>query len=173
MNKSVVDQIFADRLNHASLNDACVLSRATFRRFAHNDLAQLDRLLTDTPARTKLIAVDAVYSMEGDTAPLAALLALAERHGVWLYLDDAHGFGVLGEGRGSVVAAGLSSPQLIYMATLGNMANPDIAKALRRSMSYVSTVRRNYGELYKYDAHELGRIDDVRRALLNLEGVAA
>ena len=60
-----------------------------------------------------------------------------------------------------------------YMATLGNMANPDIAKVLKRSMSYVSTVRRNYGELYKYDAHELGRIDDVRRALLNLEGVAA
>ena len=116
------DAVFADRLNHASLNDACVLSRATFRRFAHNDLAQLDRLLTDTPARTKLIAVDAVYSMEGDTAPLAALLALAERHGAWLYLDDAHGFGVLGEGRGSVVAAGLSSPQLIYMATLGKAA---------------------------------------------------
>ncbi len=85
------DAVFADRLNHASLNDACLLSRAEFKRFAHHDLAQLERLLAASTAPTKLIAVDAVYSMDGDCAPLAALLALAERFDAWLYVDDAHG----------------------------------------------------------------------------------
>ncbi|MBB5192959.1 8-amino-7-oxononanoate synthase [Silvimonas terrae] len=116
------DAVFADKLNHASLNDACLLSRATFKRYAHNDLAMLERQLADTPARRKLIAVDAVFSMDGDTAPLAALLALAERHDAWLFIDDAHGFGVLGDGRGSLAELGLASPRIIYMATLGKAA---------------------------------------------------
>lgn len=116
------DAVFADRLNHASLNDACLLSRAEFKRFAHHDLAQLERLLAASTAPTKLIAVDAVYSMDGDCAPLAALLALAERFDAWLYVDDAHGFGVLGEGRGSVVEAGVHSERLIQMVTLGKAA---------------------------------------------------
>lgn len=116
------DAVFADRLNHASLNDACLLSRAEFKRFAHHDLAQLERLLAASTAPTKLIAVDAVYSMDGDCAPLAALLALAERFDAWLYVDDAHGFGVLGEGRGSVVEASVHSERLIQMVTLGKAA---------------------------------------------------
>ena len=116
------DAVFADRLNHASLNDACLLSRAEFKRFAHHDLAQLERLLAASTAPTKLIAVDAVYSMDGDCAPLAALLVLAERFDAWLYVDDAHGFGVLGEGRGSVVEAGVRSERLIQMVTLGKAA---------------------------------------------------
>ena len=116
------DAVFADRLNHASLNDACLLSRAEFKRFAHHDLAQLERLLAASTAPTKLIAVDAVYSMDGDCAPLAALLALAERFDAWLYVDDAHGSGVLGEGRGSVVEAGVHSERLIQMVTLGKAA---------------------------------------------------
>lgn len=116
------DAVFADRLNHASLNDACLLSRAEFKRFAHHDLAQLERLLAASTAPTKLIAVDAVYSMDGDCAPLAALLALAERFDAWLYVDDAHGFGVLGEGHGSVVEAGVHSERLIQMVTLGKAA---------------------------------------------------
>jgi len=113
------DAVFADKLNHASLNDACLLSRADFLRFAHNDLAALERQLAASTARRKLIAVDAVYSMDGDLAPLAELLALAERYDAWLYVDDAHGFGVLGEGRGSLAHHGLRSPRLIYLATLG------------------------------------------------------
>ncbi len=116
------DAVFADKLNHASLNDACVLSRADFRRFAHNDLVALENLLAASTARRKLIAVDAVYSMDGDMAPLPALLALAERYDAWLYVDDAHGFGVLGDGRGSVAHWGLRSPRLIYLATLGKAA---------------------------------------------------
>ncbi|WP_293759623.1 8-amino-7-oxononanoate synthase [uncultured Aquitalea sp.] len=116
------DAVFADRLNHASLNDACLLSRAEFRRFRHNDLEQLEHLLATTPARTRLIAVDAVYSMDGDEAPLKKLQELADKYDSWLYIDDAHGFGVLGEGRGSATEQGLHGERLIYMATLGKAA---------------------------------------------------
>ncbi|GHD67245.1 8-amino-7-oxononanoate synthase [Jeongeupia chitinilytica] len=114
------DAVFADKLNHASLNDACQLSHAAFKRFAHNDLAQLERLLATTEARRRLIVVDAVFSMDGDCAPLAEIMRLAERYDAWVYVDDAHGFGVLGDGHGSTV--GLDSPRLIYMATLGKAA---------------------------------------------------
>ncbi|POA96812.1 8-amino-7-oxononanoate synthase [Chromobacterium sinusclupearum] len=116
------DAVFADKLNHTSLNDGCLLSRADFQRFRHNDLEHLEQLLAASRACTKLIAVDAVYSMDGDEAPLPALLALAERYDAWLYVDDAHGFGVLGGGRGSAVEHGLASERLIYMATLGKAA---------------------------------------------------
>jgi 8-amino-7-oxononanoate synthase len=116
------DAVFADKLNHASLNDACQLSRASFRRFRHNDLTQLEHLLATTPARTRLIAVDAVYSMDGDEAPLKKLQQLADKYDAWLYIDDAHGFGILGEGRGSAVENGLYGERLIYMATLGKAA---------------------------------------------------
>jgi 8-amino-7-oxononanoate synthase len=118
------DAVFADKLNHASLNDGCLLSRATFKRFAHNDLEHLESLLAATRAKSRLITVDAIYSMDGDEAPLSGLLALAERYDAWLYLDDAHGFGVLGAGRGSLAEspALLGHPRVIYMATLGKAA---------------------------------------------------
>jgi 8-amino-7-oxononanoate synthase len=117
------DAVFADRLNHASLNDACLLSRARFKRYAHNDLAQLERLLDTTKARRKLIVADAVFSMDGDIAPVPQLLALAERYDAWLMLDDAHGFGVLGaNGCGVLEHFGVSHPRIIYMATLGKAA---------------------------------------------------
>lgn len=117
------DAVFADRLNHASLNDACLLARASFRRYAHHDLAQLERLLAATTARRRLIAVDAVFSMDGDLAPVPELLALAERYDAWLLLDDAHGFGVLGEGgRGVLEHFNVRHPRVIYMATLGKAA---------------------------------------------------
>jgi 8-amino-7-oxononanoate synthase len=115
------DAVFADRLNHASLNDACLLSRAAFQRFRHNDLDHLEDLLRRSRARTRLIAVDAVYSMDGDQAPVAALAELAERYDAWLYLDDAHGFGIVNQGKGSL--AGLpDSEHIVYMATLGKAA---------------------------------------------------
>lgn len=117
------DAVFADRLNHASLNDAALVSRAAFKRYAHNDLAALERLLATTPARRRLVVVDAVFSMDGDIAPLPALLELCERHDAYLYIDDAHGFGVLGEaGRGTLSHFGISSDRIIYMATLGKAA---------------------------------------------------
>ena len=117
------DAIFADRLNHASLNDACLLSRAAFRRYPHRDLGALEKLLSVTRARRKLVVTDAVFSMDGDIAPAPDLVALAERYDAWLLLDDAHGFGVLGNrGRGVLSHYGIVSPRVIYMATLGKAA---------------------------------------------------
>jgi 8-amino-7-oxononanoate synthase len=115
--------VFGDRLNHASLNDAALLSRAKFFRYPHNDLATLDTQLAASTARQKLVLVDAVFSMDGDIAPLPALLSLCERHDAWLLVDDAHGFGVLGHnGRGALSHFGLVSPRIVYMATLGKAA---------------------------------------------------
>lgn len=117
------DAIFADRLNHASLNDAALVSRAAFKRYAHNDLGALERLLKTTPARRRLVVTDAVFSMDGDIAPVAALLELCERHDAYLFIDDAHGFGVLGEaGRGTLAYFNMASDRFIYMATLGKAA---------------------------------------------------
>lgn len=117
------DAIFADKLNHASLNDAAIMARAELHRFRHNDLGQLENQLTTSGVRRKLVVVDAVFSMDGDHAPLPELLALCERHDAWLYLDDAHGFGVLGkQGRGALDHFALSAPRIIYMATLGKAA---------------------------------------------------
>jgi 8-amino-7-oxononanoate synthase len=119
------DAIFADKLNHSSLVDAAILSRASHDRYRHADLDHLDYLLKRSAAATKLIASDAVFSMDGDIAPVNDLMALAERHGAWLFLDDAHGIGVLGEtGRGTLEHAGWDvhhrqSPRIVYMATLG------------------------------------------------------
>jgi len=117
------DAVFADRLNHASLNDAALLSRATFRRYPHNDLEALERQLRNTPARRRLVIVDAVFSMDGDIAPVVELLEVCARHDAYLLIDDAHGFGVLGtQGRGTHVHFGIRSDRLIYMATLGKAA---------------------------------------------------
>ncbi len=115
-------EIFADRLNHASLNDGALLSRARFTRYAHADMGALARRLAASRAATRVIATDAVFSMDGDVAPLADLLALAEANDAWLVVDDAHGFGVLGGGRGSLAGAGLASPRVVYMGTLGKAA---------------------------------------------------
>jgi 8-amino-7-oxononanoate synthase len=115
-------EVFEDRLNHASLVDAALLSRAKLTRYPHLDLATLEQQLASSTAKVKLIASDTVFSMDGDLAPVAELLELAERHGAWLYLDDAHGFGVLGEeGRGVLSDSQLATrnPRLIYLATLG------------------------------------------------------
>jgi 8-amino-7-oxononanoate synthase len=117
------DAVFADKLNHACLNEGAYLSRAEFHRFPHNDVAALERLLKISTAKHKLIAADAVFSMDGDIAPLPEYLALCEQYDAYLYIDDAHGFGVLGEhGKGSLSHFKLQSPRIIMMATLGKAA---------------------------------------------------
>ncbi|PLW70789.1 8-amino-7-oxononanoate synthase [Pseudohalioglobus lutimaris] len=114
------DHVFQDRLNHASLLDGGLHSGARFRRFAHNDVADLQRRLAAAQG-LKLVVVDGVFSMDGDSAPLARLAALCRREQAWLMVDDAHGFGVMGDnGAGSVQAAGLGSGDVpVLMATLG------------------------------------------------------
>ncbi len=117
------DAIFADKLNHACLNDGGYYSLAEFHRFAHNDVVALEKLLKVSTAKHKLIAVDAVFSMDGDIAPLPDYLQLCEKYDAYLYVDDAHGFGVLGQhGKGSLSHFNLKSSRLIYMATLGKAA---------------------------------------------------
>ena len=117
------DAIFADKLNHASLNDAAVLARAELNRYAHQDLFQLEKMLAASTASRKLVIVDAVFSMDGDIAPVPELLALCEKYDAYLLLDDAHGFGVLGnQGRGILSHFNVTSPRIIYMATLGKAA---------------------------------------------------
>jgi 8-amino-7-oxononanoate synthase len=118
------DAIFADKLNHASLIDAVLLSLAFSHRYPHLDLHVLEGQLGANRAKQRLILTDAVFSMDGDIAPLPELLALAERFDAWLLVDDAHGFGVLGpQGRGSAAHFGLKpGGRLLVMGTLGKAA---------------------------------------------------
>jgi 8-amino-7-oxononanoate synthase len=116
------DAVFGDRLNHACLNDAALLSRARFVRYRHCDLGELSRRLAGSGAKRKLICTDAVFSMDGDIAPLPQLLELAEAHDAWLVVDDAHGFGVTGGGRGTLARFGLASERIVCMGTLGKAA---------------------------------------------------
>ena len=146
--------IFADKLNHASLIDAVQLAKANGadgQRYPHNDMATLERQLAASTAATKLIVSDAVFSMDGDLAPLPQLFALAERFDAWLVIDDAHGFRVLGaQGRGSLAHFNLpAAPRILLMGTLGKaagvggafVAGSEIAieYLLQRARSYIFT----------------------------------
>jgi 8-amino-7-oxononanoate synthase len=147
------DAIFCDKLNHASLNDAALLSRAKFSRYSrgsHLDLAALERRLAASRAKRKLVLTDAVFSMDGDIAPVPGLVELCEKHDAWLMLDDAHGFGVLGpKGRGTLAHFDIRSSRIIYMATLGKAAGvsgafvaaqPEIIETLiQQARSYIYT----------------------------------
>ncbi len=122
------DNIFADKLNHACLNDGALLSNANFHRYAHGDLGKLRSQLaisaknsSNTPRN--IVVTDSVFSMDGDIADLPQLLKIAEEFDALLVIDDAHGFGVLGKtGRGSLEHFGIQSDRIIYMATLGKAA---------------------------------------------------
>jgi 8-amino-7-oxononanoate synthase len=142
--------IFGDKLNHASLNDAVLVSRARFSRYRHGDMPGLEEQLAASGARPKLVLTDAVFSMDGDVAPVARLLELCEKHDAWLVLDDAHGFGVLGaQGQGTLAHLNVQSSRIIYMATLGKAAGvfgafvaaqPEVVETLiQRARSYIYT----------------------------------
>jgi len=115
------DLILIDRLAHASLIDACRLTRAQLRVFHHNDAAHAEAVLRrGTRARRRFIVTEGVFSMDGDRAPLRALLDVAQRHEALVYVDDAHGAFVAGAtGRGSPEHAGVPHASLLYMGTLG------------------------------------------------------
>ena len=114
------DAIFSDRLNHASIVDGCRLSLAKTHRYPHRDLGALSRLLAGTRARRKLVVTDAVFGMDGDAAPLAAIAELCEQHGAMLYVDEAHATGILGPtGSGWAEAEGVTGRVDVLMGTLG------------------------------------------------------
>lgn len=117
---------FLDKLSHASMIDGAFTSKAKVKRFAHNNITQLDQQLTQSNTKNKLIASEGVFSMDGDQALLKPLARLAEKHNAWLYLDDAHSMGVIGkQGQGSLSVLTDSNElktttqQTIIMATLG------------------------------------------------------
>jgi len=150
--------LYADRLNHACLNDAARLSGARLRRYRHADLDTLERWLAADTTPQKWVLTDAVFSMDGDIARLDRLLELCRRFDAMLLVDDAHGFGVLGAGRGTlhepafashVFASGAADPRVILMATLGKAAGaagalvlgaaPVVEAIVQRGRSYIYT----------------------------------
>jgi 8-amino-7-oxononanoate synthase len=142
------DGIFSDALNHACIIDGARLSKAEVQIYPHADVGELARLLEASGTARKLVISDAVFSMDGDIAPVTELAALCERFDAWLLLDDAHGFGVLGaNGRGVLEHLDIHSPNVIYMGTLGKAAGvsgafvagqPDVIDWLvQRARTYV------------------------------------
>ncbi len=116
-------EIFSDAFNHASIIDATRLARTRVTVYPHRDVGALESALAASAAKQKVVVTDSVFSMDGDIAPLPQILALCVRFGAWLVVDDAHGFGVLGEhGRGALEQFNLRSPQIVYMGTLGKAA---------------------------------------------------
>ena len=109
--------LFSDALNHASLIDAARLSKAEVRIYPHADPEALGRMLRAAGGR-RVVATDGVFSMDGDLAPLDRILALLDRDDDILYVDDAHGTGVIGEGKGAAAHFGLADPRLVLMGTL-------------------------------------------------------
>jgi len=137
------DLIISDELNHASIIDGCRLSRAEIRVFPHKDLNRLEEILKETtsfPGR-KLLITDGVFSMDGDIAPLPALVELGERYGAILMIDDAHASGVLGkDGRGTVDHFNLHGRVDIQVGTL--------SKAIGSLGGYVCGSRKLIDFLY-------------------------
>lgn len=115
------DGVFQDRVNHASLLDAGLLSGARFQRYLHNDANNLNTRLQRTEARRKLVVTDGVFSMDGDLAELPAICSTAADHKAWVMVDDAHGIGCIGrQGRGTADHFNLGSDQVqVLMGTLG------------------------------------------------------
>ncbi len=115
------DFVFEDRLNHASLLDGGLLSQARMQRFSHGDTDALAQKLAAHADSEKLVVTDGVFSMDGDIAPLPELTAVAKQHKIWLMVDDAHGFGVLGKNGGGCVehfALGMNDVPIL-VGTLG------------------------------------------------------
>ena len=115
------DSVFEDRLNHASLIDAGILSRARLKRYGHADASELVTQLDATDSGSKLVVTDGVFSMDGDLAPLPKLVQACQQKDAWLMVDDAHGIGVVGpQGRGSLEHFNLNTEAVpILVGTLG------------------------------------------------------
>jgi 8-amino-7-oxononanoate synthase len=112
------DVVIIDKMDHASIIDGCRLSFGEVRKFRHNDMADLERVLKEYEEKDKLIVVDGVFSMEGDIAHLPEIVSLTKKYGARLMVDDAHGIGVLGKtGRGTADHFGLEDEVDLIMGT--------------------------------------------------------
>ena len=112
------DFVVTDREDHASIVDGCRLSFGEMRRFRHNDMAHLERVLSGLPEDAgRLVVVDGIFSMGGDIAPLPEIIPLCQKYGARLMVDDAHAVGVLGEGRGTAAHFGVADQVDLTMGT--------------------------------------------------------
>jgi 8-amino-7-oxononanoate synthase len=112
------DMIFSDELNHASIIDGCRLSKAKTVIYRHKDLSHLEDLIRKEDAKNKIVITDTVFSMDGDIAPLAGIYDICKKNNAILYIDDAHGTGVLGNGRGTLSHFNIKpEPWVIQMGT--------------------------------------------------------
>jgi 8-amino-7-oxononanoate synthase len=110
--------LFSDELNHASIIDGCRLSRAKTLIYRHRDVSHLEALMKEQKVRKKIVITDTVFSMEGDIAPLEGMVDICKSHDALLYLDDAHGTGVLGNGKGALSHFNIQpEPWIIQMGT--------------------------------------------------------
>ena len=153
--------IYADKLNHASLNDACILSRAKFFRYPHNDMELLERLLKKNKTKKKkLIVTDGVFSMDGDLADIPKLVQLAQKYDAYLYIDDAHGYGVLGKnGQGILEYYENTGPmkkiprdRIIYTITLSKAVG--VSGALVNACKNIINLVVNKSRTYIYTTAE-------------------
>jgi 8-amino-7-oxononanoate synthase len=141
------DTVFSDELNHASIVDACRLSRADVQVYRHRDIEHLEWLLRRRAGSgTRLIATDSVFSMDGDVAPLRELVELAEIHDARTVVDEAHAIGAIGpDGRGALAAAGLEGQVDVVVGTLGKALGSygAYACARRESIDYLINSARS------------------------------
>ena len=142
--------IVQDRLCHASLIDGAILARARFRRYPHGDAGALENILARSDRKQKLVLTDGVFSMDGDIAPVTELARVCAAHDTLLAVDDAHGFGVLGSGGGTLEQLGLDQSQVpVLMATFGKalgaygafIAGPEalLEMLIQRARPYIYT----------------------------------
>ena len=162
------DTVLEDRLNHASLLDAGLLSGARLVRYAHNDAGELEHKLGSRESGEKLVLSDGVFSMDGDIADLPSLATVCARHDAWFMVDDAHGFGVLGEtGRGSLEHFGLAAGGIpIYMATLGKALG--VAGAFIAGSEELIETLINTARTYIYTTASPPAVAEAARASLGL-----
>jgi 8-amino-7-oxononanoate synthase len=112
------EYVVLDKFDHASIVDGAMLSFGDIKRFRHNDMADLERVLSNLPEdKGKLVVVDGLYSMEGDIAPLPEIVPLCKKYGARLMVDDAHAVGILGGGRGTAAHFGMTDEVDLIMAT--------------------------------------------------------
>ena len=159
--------IYADKLNHASLNDACILSRGKFIRFPHSDMVALENhLKKNKTKKKKLIVTDGVFSMDGDLANIPELVKLAKKYDAYLYIDDAHGYGILGKSGQGILEhfekkdsiKKISKERIIYTLTLSKAvgisgalvcANKKIVDlVINKSRAYIYTTAEQPALMY-------------------------
>ncbi len=162
------DTVFEDRLNHASLLDGGLLSGARLMRYSHNNAAELEHKLAARESGEKLVLTDGIFSMDGDIADLPSLVAVCDQRNARFMVDDAHGFGVLGEsGRGSLEHFGLASADApIYMATLGKALG--VAGAFVAGSEELIETLINTARTYIYTTASPPAVAEATRAALRL-----